>query len=196
MSAIGQAAQATLFTEARTHNVWQDRDVSEESLRELYRLMSCSPTSMNCQPLRLQFLQSQAAKEQLLPALLPGNRQKALQAPVVVVLGYDLEFYRHLPRLFAHNQEAQSTFIGKPQLIHDTAFRNSAIQGAFLILAARSLGLDVGPMSGFDHAAVDAEFWPEGRVKTNFLCNLGYGDPEALFPRGERFAFDEICQVL
>jgi 3-hydroxypropanoate dehydrogenase len=196
MSAIGQAAQATLFTEARTHNVWQDRDVGEETLRELYRLMSYSPTSMNCQPLRLQFLKSPAAKERLLPALLPGNRQKAVQAPVVVVLGYDLEFYRHLPRLFAHNQEAQSNFVGKPQLIHDTAFRNSAIQGGFLILAARALGLDVGPMSGFDHAAVDAEFWPDGRVKTNFLCNLGYGDPDALFPRGVRFAFDEICKVL
>ena len=196
MSKIDQAAIASLFTEARTHNVWQDRQVSEETLRELYEVMRFGPTSMNCQPSRIIFLTTDEAKERLKPALLPGNQEKTMKAPVVAVVGFDTEFYEHLPRMFAHNKDAKSLFEGKPDFIHSTAFRNSSIQGGYLIMAARALGLDAGPMSGFNNAAVDEAFFPDGKVKSNFLCNLGYGDPEALFPRGDRFAFEEVCQIL
>ncbi|HSP59111.1 MAG TPA: malonic semialdehyde reductase [Halomonas sp.] len=196
MTAIDQNAIETLFTSARTHNVWQDKSVSEEKLRELYELMHFGPTSMNCQPLRVLFLKSQAAKERLKPALMPANQEKTLKAPVVAVLGYDTEFYEHLPRMFSHNKDAKSLFEGKTDFINATAFRNSSLQGGYFILAARSVGLDAGPMSGFNNAAVDETFWPDGKIKSNFLCNLGYGDTEALFPRQERFAFDEVCEVL
>lgn len=196
MTTIDQTAIATLFTEARTHNVWQDRDVSEETLRELYNLMHFGPTSMNCQPARILFLTTDEAKERLKPALMPGNQEKTMKAPVVAVLGFDTAFYEHLPRMFAHNKDAKSLFEGKPDFIHSTAFRNSSIQGGYLILAARALGLDAGPMSGFNNAAVDEEFFPDGKVKSNFLCNLGYGDTSALFSRGDRFSFDEVCKVM
>ena len=196
MTTIDQTTIATLFTEARTHNVWQDRDVSEETLRELYNLMHFGPTSMNCQPARILFLTTDEAKERLKPALMPGNQEKTMKAPVVAVLGFDTEFYEHLPRMFAHNKDAKSLFEGKPDFIHSTAFRNSSIQGGYLILAARALGLDAGPMSGFNNAAVDEAFFPDGKVKSNFLCNLGYGDTSALFPRGDRFSFDEVCKVM
>lgn len=196
MTMIDQNAIATLFTEARTHNVWLDQEVSEETLRELYNVMHFGPTSMNCQPTRILFLTTDEAKERLKPALLPGNQEKTMQAPVVAVLGFDTEFYEHLPRMFAHNKDAKSLFEGKPDFIHSTAFRNSSIQGGYLILAARALGLDAGPMSGFNNAAVDEAFFPDGKVKSNFLCNLGYGDASALFPRGDRFSFDEVCKVL
>ncbi|MDW7745592.1 malonic semialdehyde reductase [Halomonas sp.] len=196
MTAIDNTAIETLFTEARTHNVWKDQDVSEEKLRELYHLMHFGPTSMNCQPLRVLFLKSQEAKERLKPALLPGNQEKTMQAPVVAVLGYDTEFYQHLPRMFSHNKDAKSLFEGKTDFINSTAFRNSSIQGGYFILAARALGLNAGPMSGFNNAAVDEEFFPDGQVKSNFLCNLGYGDASALFPRQDRFEFDEVCQVV
>jgi len=196
MSKIDQAAITSLFTEARTHNVWQDRQVSEETLHELYEVMRFGPTSMNCQPSRIIFLTTDEAKERLKPALLPGNQEKTMKAPVVAVVGFDTEFYEHLPRMFAHNKDAKSLFEGKPDFIHSTAFRNSSIQGGYLVMAARALGLDAGPMSGFNNAAVDEEFFPDSKVKSNFLCNLGYGDPEALFPRGDRFAFEEVCQIL
>ncbi|MDN3522027.1 malonic semialdehyde reductase [Halomonas ramblicola] len=196
MTAIDNAAIETLFTEARTHNVWKEQDVSEEKLRELYHLMHFGPTSMNCQPLRVLFLKSQEAKERLKPALLPGNQEKTMQAPVVAVLGYDTEFYQHLPRMFSHNKDAKSLFEGKTDFINTTAFRNSSIQGGYFILAARALGLNAGPMSGFNNAAVDEEFFPDGQVKSNFLCNLGYGDASALFPRQDRFEFEEVCEVL
>jgi 3-hydroxypropanoate dehydrogenase len=196
MTAIDQNAVETLFTKARTHNVWQDREVSEETLRDLYRVMHFGPTSMNCQPLRVLFLTGQAAKERLKPALMPGNQEKTMKAPVVAVLGYDTEFYEHLPRMFSHNKDAKSLFEGKTDFINSTAFRNASIQGGYFILAARALGLDAGPMSGFNNAAVDAEFFPYGKVKSNFLCNLGYGDPEALFPQQDRFKFEEVCQIL
>ncbi|MDI5890356.1 malonic semialdehyde reductase [Halomonas rhizosphaerae] len=196
MTAIDNTAIETLFTEARTHNVWKDQDVSEEKLRELYHLMHFGPTSMNCQPLRVLFLKSQEAKERLKPALLPGNQEKTMQAPVVALLGYDTEFYQHLPRMFSHNKDAKSLFEGKTDFINTTAFRNSSIQGGYFILAARALGLNAGPMSGFNNAAVDEEFFPDGQVKSNFLCNLGYGDASALFPRQDRFKFEEVCEVL
>ncbi|MCE9664594.1 malonic semialdehyde reductase [Halomonas sp. M5N1S17] len=196
MTIIDNKAVETLFTEARTHNVWQDQEVSEEKLRELYDLLHFGPTSMNCQPLRVLFLKSEAAKERLKPALLPGNQEKTMKAPVVAVLGYDTEFYQHLPRMFSHNKDAKSLFEGKTDFINTTAFRNSSIQGGYFILAARAVGLNAGPMSGFNNAAVDEEFFPDGQVKSNFLCNLGYGDASALFPRQERFAFEEVCDVL
>lgn len=193
---IDQQARETLFLEARTHNVWQDRPVSDEMLRELYRLMHFGPTSMNCQPLRILFLKDQDAKERLRPALMPANQEKTMKAPVVAVLGYDTKFYEHLPRMFSYNKDAKSLFEGKTDFINATAFRNSSIQGGYLILAARALGLDTGPMSGFNNAAVDEEFWPDGDIKSNFLCNIGYGDHSALFPRQERFEFDEVCTIL
>ncbi len=193
---IDQQARETLFLEARTHNVWQDKPVSDETLRELYRLMHFGPTSMNCQPLRILFLKDQAAKERLRPALMPANQEKTMKAPVVAVLGYDTKFYEHLPRMFSHNKDAKSLFEGKTDFINATAFRNSSIQGGYLILAARALGLDTGPMSGFNNAVVDEEFWPDGDIKSNFLCNIGYGDHSALFPRQERFEFDEVCTIL
>ncbi|MCH4563905.1 MULTISPECIES: malonic semialdehyde reductase [Halomonas] len=196
MTAIDQSAVETLFTNARTHNVWKDKSVSEQTLRELYHLMHFGPTSMNCQPLRVLFLNSQAAKERLKPALMPGNQEKTMKAPVVAVLGYDTEFHEHLPRMFAHNKDAKSLFEGKTDFINTTAFRNSSIQGGYFILAARSLGLDTGPMSGFNNAAVDEEFFPDGKVKSNFLCSLGYGDHSSLFPRQARFEFDEVCRIL
>ncbi|MEQ6916467.1 malonic semialdehyde reductase [Halomonas aquatica] len=196
MSVIDQNALETLFTGARTHNVWLDKEVSEDKIHELYQVMHFGPTSMNCQPLRVLFLRSQEAKERLKPALLPGNQEKTMKAPVVAVLGYDTEFYEHLPRMFSHNKDAKSLFEGKTDFINTTAFRNSSIQGGYFILAARAIGLDAGPMSGFNNAAVDEEFFPGGKVKSNFLCNIGYGDHSALFPRQERFDFDEVCQVL
>lgn len=196
MTVIDQNAVETLFTEARTHNVWQDKDVSEEKLRELHQLMHFGPTSMNCQPLRVLFLKSQASKERLKPALMPGNQEKTMKSPVVAILGYDTKFYEHLPRMFSHNKDAKSLFEGKTDFINTTAFRNSSIQGGYFILAARAVGLDCGPMSGFNNAAVDEEFWPDGDIKSNFLCNLGYGDHSVLFPRQERFEFDEVCKLL
>lgn len=196
MSVIEQKAVETLFTDARTHNVWKDEPVSEKILRELYQLMHFGPTSMNCQPTRVLFLQSDTAKQRLKPALMPGNQEKTMKAPVVAVLGYDTEFYEHLPRMFAHNKDAKSLFEGKTDFINTTAFRNGSIQGGYFIMAARAVGLDCGPMSGFNNAAVDEAFWPDGKVKSNFLCNLGYGDASALFPRNDRFAFDEVCQFL
>src|SRR5262249_31237716 len=136
------------------------------------------------------------AKERLKPALLPGNVDKTMAAPVTAIIGYDLEFYEHLPRLFPHNQEARGWFAGKPAHIETTAFRNGTLQGGYFMIAARALGLDCGPMSGFDNAMVDAAFFPGGTVKSNFLCNLGYGDPQKVLGRSPRFEFDEICRVV
>jgi 3-hydroxypropanoate dehydrogenase len=154
------------------------------------------PTSANSSPARFLFLRADAAKQRLAPHLSEANRAKTMKAPVVAVIGYDLEFYEKLPQLFAHNQDAINWFRGKDALAQTTAFRNGSLQGAYLIIAARALGLDCGPMSGFDNAGVDAEFFPDGTVKSNFLCNLGYGDHGQLMPRNPRLSFDEACQVL
>ena len=186
----------TLFLEGRTHNVWLDKPVTDDQLRRLYDLMKMGPTSTNSSPARILFLRSPAAKERLRPTLWPTNVEKTMAAPVTAIIGYDLRFYEALPRLFPHKPEAANWFAGKPAHIEETAFRNSAIQGAYLILAARAVGLDCGPMSGFDNAKVDAEFFPDGRVKSNFICNLGHGDRSKLFPRNPRLAFDEACRVL
>lgn len=194
-SPLDPAAFDQLFRQARTHNAWLDQPVSEDQLRALYSLMKWGPTSANCSPARLVFVTSTEAKARLKPALLPGNVDKTMAAPVTAIIGMDLDFPEALPRLFPH-ADARSWFVGNQALIEATAFRNSSLQGAYLMLAARSLGLDCGPMSGFDAAMVEEEFFPGGRVKANFLCNLGYGDPTALYPRGPRLDFDEAVRIV
>jgi 3-hydroxypropanoate dehydrogenase len=184
-----------IFREARTHNAWHDEDIPDSLLHELVDLVKLGPTSANCSPARFLFVKSPAAKERLKPLLSEGNRDKTMKAPVCAIIGYDLDFYQHLPKLFPHT-DAKSWFEGKPKKIEDTAFRNGTLQGAYLILAARALGLDTGPMSGFDNAGVDREFFAGTNIKSNFLCSLGYGDPSVLFPRSPRFAFDETAQIL
>ena len=184
-----------LFRAARTHNAWLERDVSDALLHEIIDLAKLGPTSANCSPARFLFVKSRAAKERLKPHLSEGNRDKTMKAPVCAIIGYDLDFYEHLPRLFPHT-DAKSWFAGKPEKIFDNAFRNGTLQGAYLIMAARALGLDCGPMSGFDNKGVDAEFFAGTNVKSNFLCNLGHGDASVLFPRSPRFDFDEMAQIL
>jgi 3-hydroxypropanoate dehydrogenase len=193
---LGEAALKQLFTEARTHNAWQKKDVPDSVLREMVDLMKMGPTSANCLPARVIFLKSDAAKKRIAPFLSEQNRAKSMSAPVCAVIGHDTQFYEHLPRLFPHNQTARTWFEGKPEVIQATVMRNGSLQGAYLMLAARALGLDCGPMSGFDNAGVDKEFFPDGRVKSNFVCNFGYGDPAGLFERSPRFAFDEIAKIV
>jgi 3-hydroxypropanoate dehydrogenase len=184
-----------IFREARTHNAWRDEDIPDSLLHELVDLVKLGPTSANCSPARFLFVKSPAAKARLKPLLSEGNREKTMKAPVCAIIGYDLDFYRHLPKLFPHT-DAKSWFEGKPKKIEETAFRNGTLQGAYLILAARALGLDTGPMSGFDNQGVDREFFAGTNIKSNFLCSLGHGDPSVLFPRSPRFAFDETAQIL
>ena len=192
---ISHAALEQLFTNARTHNDWQTRPVSTETLHELFDLMKMAPTSANCSPARLVFVQSAEAKAKLKPCLSEGNVVKTMSAPVTVIIGMDMAFYEQLPRLFPH-ADARSWFAGNEVAIKATAERNSTLQGGYLILAARALGLDCGPMSGFDQAAVDAAFFPNSQIKTNFLLNLGYGDASKLFARSPRFDFDDVCQIV
>lgn len=192
---LADAALDQLFRQARTHNGWQDRPVEDTVLRSLAELLKWGPTSANCSPARIVFLTSPAAKEKLRPHLIAGNVEKTMTAPVTAIIGYDLEFHEKLPQLFPHT-DARSWFAGNDKLIAETAFRNGTLQGAYLILAARALGLDTGPMSGFDRAGVDAAFFAGTTIVSNFLCNLGYGDPDALFDRSPRFAFDEFCSIL
>jgi len=193
---LDDRALDVIFRQARTHNAWLPRPVPEETLHQVYDLMKWGPTSANSSPARVLFLRTPEAKQRLKPALSSGNLDKTMAAPVTAILGYDLEFYDMLPRLFPHDQSARSWFAGKPDVIETTAFRNGTLQGAYLIVAARACGLDCGPMSGFDNAQVDAEFFPGGRVKSNFLCNLGYGDTKGLLPRSPRLPFDEACTIL
>ena len=184
-----------LFRDARTHSAWLDKDVSPILLEAVYDLAKMGPTSMNCSPMRIVYLTTMEAKERLKPMLSTGNAEKTMAAPVTAVIGYDTRFFELLPKLFPH-KDARPMFEGKPQHIETTSFRNASLQGAYFIVAARAVGLDCGPMSGFDNAAVDAEFFPDGRVKSNFLCNLGYGDSSKLRPRSPRLDFEEACQVL
>ena len=186
----------TLFRKARTHRSWLPKPVSDDLLRELYDLMKCGPTSANCCPARILFLRTPEAKERLRPILSPGNVGPTMQAPVTAVIAYDLKFYDQLPKLFPHNPGIRDMFANSLDLAATTAFRNGSLQGGYFILAARAVGLDCGPMSGFDNAKLDAEFFPAGNLKSNFLCNLGYGDPSKLLPRGPRLDFDEACQLL
>jgi 3-hydroxypropanoate dehydrogenase len=190
----GEALNA-LFLEARTHTAWQPRPVVEGLLREAYELARMGPTSANGSPARFVFLTSEAAKERLVPALMPGNVDKTRSAPVTVIIAQDMEFYEQLPKL-SPAFDAKSWFVGNPGLVADTAARNSSLQGAYFILAARAVGLDCGPMSGFDPDKVNAEFFPDGKWRANFLCNLGFGDAEKVFPRAPRLEFEEACRVL
>ena len=184
-----------IFRKARTHRAWLDRPVPDELLRQVYELACLGPTSANCSPMRLLFVKTREAKERLRPCLSPGNVEKTMQAPVTAIIGHDLEFPELLPRLFP-TADMRANFVGKPELIAATAFRNGSLQGAYLMLAARALGLDCGGMSGFDNAKVDATFFPDGRVRSNFLCNLGYGDPAKVGPRAPRLPFDEVCRLI
>lgn len=206
---LSEEGMDLLFREARTHSAWLNQPVSDETLRQLYDLMKWGPTSANCSPARILFLRTPEAKQRLLPALAPGNAEKTMSAPVTAIIAYDVKFYEQLPRLFPHT-DARAWFADTPELALTTARRNSSLQGAYFIIAARALGLDCGPMSGFDNAKVDHEFFPadpaantfqleyfpDSHVKSNFLCNLGYGDPAKLFPRSPRLDFDEACKLL
>jgi 3-hydroxypropanoate dehydrogenase len=183
-----------LFRDARTHNVWLDRGVPDALLHELVDLVKLGPTSANCSPPRFLFVKSREAKEKLKPHS-EGNRDKTMKAPVCTIIGYDLDFYKHLPKLFPHTN-AKSWFEGDEQKIFDTAFRNGTLQGAYLIMAARALGLDCGPMSGFDNKGVDRDFFAGTNTRSNFLCSLGYGDATKLLPRSPRFSFDEMARIL
>jgi 3-hydroxypropanoate dehydrogenase len=200
-----------VFTEARTHSAWLDRPVEDGLLNQIYDLMKWGPTSANCCPVRILFLRSKSAKERLRPALQPTNVEKTMKAPVTAVIAYDTKFYDLLPRLFPAMPGAKEMFSKSQELSDSTAMRNGSLQGAYFMLAARSLGLDCGPMSGFDNAKVDQEFFPAGSprngatsggfiaagsIKSNFLCNLGYGDATKLHPRGPRLDFGEACQLL
>ncbi len=192
---LDEAGLDLLFREARTHYAWLPIDVSEEQLLAVYELFKWGPTSANGSPARVLFLKSEEAKARLLPALAPNNVEKSRTAPVVAVIAYDVEFYEKLPELFPQ-ADARSWFAGKPDVIQETAFRNGSLQGAYFILAARAMGLDCGPMSGFDGAKVNAEFFPDGKLKVNFVCNLGHGDRSKLYPRNPRLDFETVCSIL
>ena len=192
---LDDAALNLLFTQARTHSAWLPRAIESGVLERLYELAKMGPTSANCSPARFVFVQSPDAKARLQPTLSASNVDKTMSAPVTVIIGSDQAFYERLPELFPH-ADAKSWFVGNQALIDETAFRNSSLQAAYLMFAARALGLDCGPMSGFDQAKVDAEFFAGTTIKSNFLINLGYGDAAGLFPRSPRLSFADACQVL
>ncbi len=195
MQTLNDEARRLLFTEARTHNRFTPEPVPDVLLRQLYDLMKWGPTSANCSPARLVFVKSPEAKAKLAPCMSEGNRDKTLQAPVNAIVGMDMAFYDKLPELFPHNLTAKSWFDGNPEFSASTAMRNSSLQGAYFMLAARGLGLDCGPMSGFNADAVNAAFFAGTSVKANFICNLGHGDPAGLFPRSPRLSFEQACRI-
>ena len=184
-----------IFRSARSHSFWQDRPVDDALLQRVYDLMKWGPTSANSSPARLLFIKSKEAKEKLRACLDAGNVDKSMSAPVVAVIAQDMQFYEKLPKLFPHNQAARSWFVGNDTLINNTAFRNSSLQGAYFMIAARALGLDCGPMSGFNNAKLDAAFFGGTSWKSNFICAVGYGNAEKLFPRGPRLEFSEACKI-
>jgi 3-hydroxypropanoate dehydrogenase len=192
---LDDASLARLYTEARTFSHWLPRPVAPALLEELYGLVKFGPTSANCQPARFWFVTSREGKARLRPVLSEGNVEKTMAAPVTVIVGYDTRFHELLPQTFPH-VDARSWFEGNDALIEQTARRNSALQGGYLILAARALGLDCGPMSGFDATALDVEFFPDGRYRSNFLCNLGYGERASLHGRSPRLSFEEACRIV
>ena len=185
----------TIFRTARTYTAWQDKAVEDATLHDLYELMKWGPTSANCSPLRVIFVKSPAQKEALKPHLDAGNVEKTMKAPVTAILALDKKFYEYMPKLFPH-ADAKSWFVGNQPKIDETAFRNGTLQAGYLIVAARALGLDCGPMSGFNKEGVKNEFFKDQEIEVNFLCNLGYGDPSTLYPRGPRLAFDEVCKIV
>lgn len=194
--ALDQSVLNQAFANARTTNKFTGRDVPDALILQLYELMKWGPTSMNCQPGHYVMVKSEAAKQRLIPTLMPGNRDKTLGAPVTVIVATDTRFYENLSSQFPANPQAGEMFESNAELSRVTAFRNGTLQGAYLILAARMLGLDCGPMSGFDNRAVDAEFFPEGRYQSNFLVNIGFGDPAGNHPRGPRLAFEQAVEVV
>ena len=185
-----------LFIKARSHNSWKQKDVDEQTLRDLYDLVKNCPTSANSEPMRIVFLKSRKSKDRAKPFLNEGNIDKTMAASVVAIIAYDTKFYEHLPKLFPHNPGMKEILSKPAEKAHTTAFRNSTLQGGYFMLAARTLGLDVGPMSGFDNNGLDKEFFPDGRFKSNFLCNLGYGDGLKLLQRLPRFKFSEVCKII
>lgn len=195
-SILDQSALDQLFCAARTHNAWQSRPVEDELLLRVYNSMRMGPTSANCSPARIVFVKSKEAKEKLKPALSGGNLAKTMAAPVTAIIGYDMHFYEKMPQLFPHDLSARSWFDKDEATAFSGAFRNGTLQGAYLMLSARAYGLDCGPMSGFDNGMVDKLFFAGTHVKSNFLCNLGYGDPAGIFPRSPRLSFDEACSIL
>ena len=194
---LSPSALDSLFLQARTHNDWLDKPVGDALLKQVWDLARMGPTSANCSPMRVVFVITPAAKARLQPALMEGNRAKTMAAPVTAIFGNDSQFYDLLPKLFPH-ADARAWFAGpgKETVATTTAFRNGTLQAAYFMLAARALGLDCGPMSGFDNALVDHEFFPGGRIKSNFICNLGYGDPSRLFPRIPRLEFQDACKIV
>jgi len=192
---INDEALDVVFRAARTHRQWQDKPVSPALLMAIYDLMRWGPTSGNCCPGRIVFVVSRQAKERLRPHLDTGNVKQTMTAPATAILGYDLDFARNLPRLAPHNPAATDAF-KNPVLAETTAFRNGSLQGGYFIVAARALGLDCGPMSGFDNEGLDREFFAGTAIRSNFLCNVGYGDPAAIRPRGPRLSFDEACKIV
>jgi len=192
---VSGEALDTLFLKARTYEEYETGEVTDAQLHALYELMKWGPTTANSQPQRILFLRSAEAKERLRPALSKNNAAKTIASPVVAILAFDLKFYEHLGRMF-HNPAARSWYETTPEHIHATSFRNATLQGGYFILAARAIGLDCGPMSGFSNAKVDAEFFPDGQWKSNFLCILGKGVKSSVLPRDPRFDFNEVCKVL
>lgn len=195
MQKLDIAALDLILKEARTHSHWSGKPVEDSLLREAVELMKMGPTSANCEPIRILFLRSKQSKERLKPLLAPGNVEKTMAAPVTALLAYDLEFHERLPRLFPH-ADARSWFAGKPSFIQETAFRNASLQAAYLIIALRALGLDCGPMTGFDAEKANAEFFPNSSVRANILVNIGYGEADKLHTRLPRLDFEEIARIL
>ena len=193
---LDEKALDLILLKARTQNGWLPTPVSDDQLRAIYDIMKFGPTSANSCPARFLFVRTPEAKARLLPALSAGNMEKTKQAPVTAIIGYDPRFYELLPRLFPHRPEMKNPYEANAKLAETVAFRNGTLQGAYFMIAARAVGLDVGGMSGFDNAKVDAEFFPEGRVKSNFLCNIGHGDPSKVMARLPRLPFDEVCSIL
>lgn len=192
---LNQAALDQLFLEAHTLNAWQERAVPDELLHRLYDTLRMGPTAANSNPMRIVFVKSKAAKERLSPAMAEGNRAKTMAAPVTAIIGYDLHFYENMDKLFPNAPGARSWYDYDEKVAFTNAFRGGTLQGAYLIIAARALGLDCGPMGGFDNAKVDELFFAGTHIKSNFLCNLGYGDPKGIYPRNKRLSFDEACRI-
>lgn len=193
---LDDQALDVLFREARTHRKWQDKDVTDVLIKAVYDLMKFGPTEANTCPARFVFVKTPEGKARLKPHLDAGNVDKTMTAPLTAIIAYDTQFYDLMPQLFPHEPDARSWFVGKEEKIKLVTMRNSSLQAAYLMLAARSLGLDCGPMGGFNADSLNQEFFPDGRYKVNFLCNIGYGDASVLFPRGPRLEFDEACEIV